>query len=710
VLIPNDTIDLAHTADFTLGAIVVRPSNREFERGGNREILEPRVMQVLVALAEAGGAVVSRDDLVRRCWEGRSVGEDAINRCIAKLRRIAEADDGQSFTIDTIPRVGYRLLLTQPVEAVLPAAISTRFPAAITPPLAMKFRNIFTFRAAIMACAALAVFGAAGFAVSWLFPRHWVVESSRAIIATPLIERHPAISPDGTMLAYSSGKDVFTRQLYLRRLAGGDPIRLTGDDYDHVAPNWSRDGSRLVYVAVKEGEPCHIFVMPVPAGLAREIARCLTEERSRADWDSSGQAIYFSDRPTKGAPTCIFRLEIATGRRSELTHPPADASGDLEPSVSPDGRRVGFLRYRNEADVAIEAYDLSTGMESTLYRGVHGFFPSWAWAEDSRDILISDQRNSLLRRHSVGGSDVELFSTPLLIGRLSRGPDGLLAAEMDTFRSNLVMSPVKGGGQPVFIDPANNQTWGLSFSPDGTLAMASNRSGEDAIWLMPPGKPASQLVGFGQTKLMSLAFSPDGRRIAAVVALQDATAIRILSAGGTETASIPLPSLEIGDPQWLPDGKRLVFPMRDRNGFRIVRLDLAQPSKITPLTDYGWSVVRLHGNKMFGVKNDQAGIWQLGEAPRLVTAKLPAARSEQWRIEGNDIIFVDAADREHLQLRAQPIAGGPDRFFADTPRFGDDTASGDSGEFAINPLNGHVVYTSAVQVDTDIYLLHLVQR
>ena len=44
-------------------------------------------MQVLVALAAADGAIVGRDDLTRRCWEGRVVGEDAINRVISRLRR-----------------------------------------------------------------------------------------------------------------------------------------------------------------------------------------------------------------------------------------------------------------------------------------------------------------------------------------------------------------------------------------------------------------------------------------------------------------------------------------------------------------------------------------------------------------------------------------------------------------------------------------------
>src|SRR5438067_4529148 len=340
---PADSIDLAHSPDFSLGGITVRPSSREIECRSGREILEPRVMQVLVALAEAGGAVVSRDDLVRRCWDGRSVGEDAINRCIAKLRRIAESGDTHSFAIDTIPRVGYRLLLSEPAAVAPPFAISaTMAPGAGA--AVRKPEHSLTLRYVAGAAAVALVSVVAVIGYRWMLPKQWVVESSRPLIATPLIERHPALSPDGTMIAYSAGKDVFTRQLYLRRIAGGDSIRLTDDGYDHVAPNWSRDGSRIVYIAVKPGEPCHIFIMPVPAGLAREVGRCLADERSRADWDISSQSIYFPDRPTKGAAARMYKLEIATGRRSQLTHPPEDSSGDAEPSESPDGRLLGFLR------------------------------------------------------------------------------------------------------------------------------------------------------------------------------------------------------------------------------------------------------------------------------------------------------------------------------------------------------------------------------
>src|SRR5215475_13783189 len=103
-------IDLAREPDFALGASRVSPSTREVLRGSEHELLEPRLMQVLVALFRANGRVVSRDELIARCWEGRIVGEDAFNRAISRLRRLSEVDREASFQLETIPRVGYRLL------------------------------------------------------------------------------------------------------------------------------------------------------------------------------------------------------------------------------------------------------------------------------------------------------------------------------------------------------------------------------------------------------------------------------------------------------------------------------------------------------------------------------------------------------------------------------------------------------------------------
>ena len=102
-------IVLAHEQAFAIGDVEVRPATREIVSAGSTTILEPRVMQLLVALHRAEGGVVSKDDLAKLCWEGRIVGEDAINRVVSRLRAVAEKDAGGAFRIETITKVGYRL-------------------------------------------------------------------------------------------------------------------------------------------------------------------------------------------------------------------------------------------------------------------------------------------------------------------------------------------------------------------------------------------------------------------------------------------------------------------------------------------------------------------------------------------------------------------------------------------------------------------------
>lgn len=107
---------LAEAEPVALGAAALRPATRELLWGDERIILEPRVVQTLVALAQANGEVVSRDALVERCWGGLHVGEDAINRALSMARK-AGRRAGDAFTIETIPRVGYRLVINTDANA-----------------------------------------------------------------------------------------------------------------------------------------------------------------------------------------------------------------------------------------------------------------------------------------------------------------------------------------------------------------------------------------------------------------------------------------------------------------------------------------------------------------------------------------------------------------------------------------------------------------
>jgi TolB-like protein/DNA-binding winged helix-turn-helix (wHTH) protein len=110
-------MDLAHEPGFRLGNMKVRPATREIVFAGGREVLEPRVMAVLVRLAKARGEVVSRDELTEACWEGRVVSDDAINRVISRIRRASDLTGGKDFSLETITKVGYRLVAAGAVAA-----------------------------------------------------------------------------------------------------------------------------------------------------------------------------------------------------------------------------------------------------------------------------------------------------------------------------------------------------------------------------------------------------------------------------------------------------------------------------------------------------------------------------------------------------------------------------------------------------------------
>lgn len=162
-------IDLAREPAFQIAQLAVRPATRQVAAGERGEVVQPRVLQVLIALAGRRGEVVSRDELVARCWRGQAVSEDAINRCIAALRRLADTYGG--FAIDTVARVGYRL-------TELGASPTLRAPER--PSIAvMPFADISPDRDQAYFCDGVVVEIAAAIA---RFPSLFVIASSSSLV------------------------------------------------------------------------------------------------------------------------------------------------------------------------------------------------------------------------------------------------------------------------------------------------------------------------------------------------------------------------------------------------------------------------------------------------------------------------------------------------------------------------------------------------
>jgi TolB-like protein/class 3 adenylate cyclase/Flp pilus assembly protein TadD len=85
-------------------------STHRISRNGRTVKLEPRTIAVLAYLAGRAGQAVTREELEREVWTGMVVGYDALSNTITKLRKAFGDDSRQPRIIETIPKVGYRLI------------------------------------------------------------------------------------------------------------------------------------------------------------------------------------------------------------------------------------------------------------------------------------------------------------------------------------------------------------------------------------------------------------------------------------------------------------------------------------------------------------------------------------------------------------------------------------------------------------------------
>ena len=94
---------------FTFGDWTVRPGQRVIERREERVSLEPKLMDVLVALACRTPDVVSTDELLTACWAGHFYGDNPVHKAIAQLRRALGDDARAPRYIATIRKRGYQV-------------------------------------------------------------------------------------------------------------------------------------------------------------------------------------------------------------------------------------------------------------------------------------------------------------------------------------------------------------------------------------------------------------------------------------------------------------------------------------------------------------------------------------------------------------------------------------------------------------------------
>jgi DNA-binding winged helix-turn-helix (wHTH) protein len=692
-------VDLARESDFWLGASRVSPSSREVLRGAERELLEPRAMQVLVALFQANGRVVSRDELLFRCWEGRIVGEDAINRAIGRLRRLSEVDSEASFVIETVPRVGYRLMARE------------RLPAAevISTGAAPARRRKQLWVAASVAIVAIIALAAAAAWLLWPEPK-WAVETSRPLLTSLEEEGEPAFSPDGSQLAYSSGT-ALTRKIYVRSLAGGDSIKISTDDYDDSSPSWSSDGSHLIYVALEAGGPCRIMLATVPAGGVREVGRCRKDIGSSVAWQPGTRFIYFTDSQDNGIDG-INRLNLDTGARDTLTAPKHGVYGDLR--CSPDGRWLLYIATGAPSGTnRVVVRDLISGQEKIVARVLTPPSGVWhnsaAWSEDSKAVLVSVANgggSDITAFPLNGGKSYRIYSSANPISHLAAGRGGHLAAEANVSRKNLARARPTPAQQPDQLDIAAGISFSPSFAQDGTMVFLSNRSGANALWIKRPGKSPALLFDAGVDAPFRAAIAPDGRHIAVVnYVLNHENLVRILTADGASSGYFNASVMPIGFPTWTPDSKALVI--FDEKSERAVRVDIDNPAHRTPVAPPPWMGVTIRDSGTYAILVSKPGVWRIDGGEKLISAKYPRFFGPPLAFRGSDILIPDFYAEGGARFLAQPLSGSADRVIGYAPGTEDRRYQ---SSFAVDPTNGDIIYVASIVNDTNIDLLTLVRH
>jgi len=105
----NDNVDINFQSPFRVGDWTIDPANNLIQLGEQVVNVEPKVMDVLVYLAERQGQVISREQLEDNVWPGRVVSYDALTNSIVKLRKALKSSK-ENPIIKTVPKRGYSLV------------------------------------------------------------------------------------------------------------------------------------------------------------------------------------------------------------------------------------------------------------------------------------------------------------------------------------------------------------------------------------------------------------------------------------------------------------------------------------------------------------------------------------------------------------------------------------------------------------------------
>jgi len=474
--------------------------------------LTGKSVAVLIELVRHAGNTVTREQLLDRVWTGRFTTPDVLNQAIKELRRAFGDDGGPSGYIETIPKVGYRLVarvqVLEPDDGALfvasPVERSINDDVGPEPGGAGSGepRTRRPIRRLAFAAGGLAVFA---LAATWLLrPRApesatpvpasavvpaWQVSGQRALTSDPGAERRPRLSPDGSRIAFGMlDPETGFDRIVVRTLEPSQLVHLSPGRNEHEAlPAWSPDGARIVYERL-HGAGCTMHVVPsLGGGGEREIGRCRRYLTNYYDWTPDGRGLITSDRGADGREDLrLYVQDLDSGERRYLDYARAPGEQDLEARYSPDGRRIAFRRgVAPYSDLFVMD---AAGGEARALTHVASRIRGYAWTRDGSALVFASNHAGPMALYVVDvgtGALHPLGVSPAEYPDTARATDTVVY-EIPRTQSTLSRVAIGDGGSvtPSPLAESTGSDYGPQPSPDGRrIAFVSDRSGQYQVWV-----------------------------------------------------------------------------------------------------------------------------------------------------------------------------------------------------------------------------------
>jgi len=218
----------------------------------------------------------------------------------------------------------------------------------------------------------------------------------------------PALSPDGTEIAYFSEKNFYFVDMYLADVATGKvKHRLLKSSYSsnyetfrfiNSSGSWSPDG-KYIAVAAKRGPRDEILIIDVKRNKEARRIRVKLNGVTTPSWSPDGRQLVFTGYD--GGLSDLFLVNTDGSNLRRLTN---DKYADLQPVWSPDGTTIAFATDRGPetnfqtlrfGNMRVATYDVASGRIDELPGMELGKNVSPQWSPDGQEIAFVSDRDGV---------------------------------------------------------------------------------------------------------------------------------------------------------------------------------------------------------------------------------------------------------------------------------------------------------------------------